>query len=92
MHRDLTGQFQIVHPAFQIVTGGAQIAQFLRFLHLIGFRSCLYLGLFGRDEGAVQICQLGLARRDVKAQFVIEGQGLGIEDVQTCLLYTSRCV
>ena len=63
-----------MHPAFQIVAGGAQVAQFLRAHHLIGLGRGGNRGLFGGDVVAVDLGQLGLARGDVERQLVVEGR------------------
>ena len=82
MHRDLPRQLQIINPAFQIIARRAQIAQFLRPHHLIGFGGGFHRSLARRNVGGVEVFQLGLARRDVEAQLVIEGQRLAIQNIQ----------
>jgi hypothetical protein len=61
-----------MHPAFQIVAGGAQVAQFLRLHHLIGLGGGGNLGLFGGDVLGVDLGQLRLAGGDVEREFVVE--------------------
>ena len=82
MHCDLARQLEVMHTALQIVTRGAQVAQFLRFHHLIVFRSGLHFGFFGRDIRGVEVFQLFLTRRDVKRQFIVELQRLVIEQIK----------
>jgi len=71
-----------VHPAFEIVARGAQVAQFLRAHHLIALGRGLHRGLPGGDVALVQLLQPGLARRDVERQLVIESERLFIEHVK----------
>ena len=69
-------------PAFQIVAGRAQVAQFLRLHHLIGLGGLGNLGLFGGDVLGVDFGQLRLARGDVEGQFIIEVERLFIKDIK----------
>ena len=71
-----------MNAAFQIIAGGPQIAQFLRFHHRLIFGGGLNFGLFCRNCRGVEVCNLGFARRDVKPQFVIELQGLVIKHIK----------
>ena len=71
-----------MHAAFQIIPRGAQIAQFLGLHHLGGFVRRLNLGLFRGDVAGIQFGDPGLARRDVKRQFIVEIQCLVIQQVQ----------
>ncbi len=82
MHGDLTGQFEVMDAAFQIIARGTQIAQFLRFHHLLLGWGGFHLSLFGGDGCAVQLVQLLFARRDTERQLVIKGQRLVIEDIE----------
>ena len=82
MHRHLTGQLEIMHPALQIVARGAHVAQLLRFHHLIVFRRGLDGGLCGGDVLGVDLFQLGLAGGDIKRKLVIKGEGLFIEHIK----------
>ena len=48
-----------MHAAFQIVAGGAQVAQLLRLHHLIALGGCIHLGLLRRDVLRVQLGDAG---------------------------------
>ena len=82
MHGDLAGEFQVVNPTVQIIAGGAQIAQLLRDFDLIIFWRFANGGFFRGDIIRIKIFDLSLTRRDIKGEFIIEIQCLGIEHIQ----------
>ena len=90
LHGHLTGEFQVMHAAFQIVTGGAQIAQLLCFDDLIILWRSLNCGLQRGDLGGVQLGKLGFTGRDVKRQFVVEIQRLLIENIKRFDVFQQR--
>ena len=71
-----------MHPAFQIITRGAQIAQLLRDHHALIFGCTLNFCFFGRNVVCIQICDFRLTRCDVDRQLIIKAEGLFIKHIE----------
>ena len=90
MHGDLPRELEVMHPALEIVSGRAQVAQLLRFHHLIVFGGGLYLGFLGGNDTLVHLGQFRFARRDIKGKLIIELERLFIEHIQRLDVFQKR--
>ena len=71
-----------MHTAFQIITGRAHIAQFLRHHDALILGRCGNLSLLGGDRFGIKIAQLGFTSGNIQPQLVVKRQRFIIKNVK----------